>query len=210
MKDIIKTIQSLIPFLEAYPIWMKSLVGIWIVFTALILIGLLFTRTKDSSSDDSVTPSENQKEISGNQPQLSLQVLAKPFLRQSVSDQSNIRYSYEICIKNSGLHPASGLKYTKVNQSLFVGSELIATSDKSEPSHQPPAKLVNGEKFYQIFSMGNETLSNEQSSNLVEKYNAGEVSIILELELQFEDPVTGLKHVFSERNRFRIDRVEIL
>ena len=36
-------LTKLIPFLQQYPAWVQSLIGLWIVFSALLLILLIFT-----------------------------------------------------------------------------------------------------------------------------------------------------------------------
>ena len=46
MKKIIETLEIAIPFLAAYPVWIKSLVALWVGFTAIIIVVLLFFRTE--------------------------------------------------------------------------------------------------------------------------------------------------------------------
>ncbi len=43
MKNIITTLGSVIPFLEPYPLWVKILSAGWIIFSAALLIVLIFT-----------------------------------------------------------------------------------------------------------------------------------------------------------------------
>lgn len=45
MDAILKLFTSLIPFLAPYPGWVKVLATLWVVITALLLAGLLFTRS---------------------------------------------------------------------------------------------------------------------------------------------------------------------
>ncbi|WP_372524014.1 hypothetical protein [Sulfuricaulis sp.] len=44
MKDIIQTVQSLVPFLQPYPLWVKMVLSIWFLVTAVMAVGLLFFR----------------------------------------------------------------------------------------------------------------------------------------------------------------------
>lgn len=66
----LKTIQSLIPFLEPYPIWVKSLVVIWIVLSAVLLASLLLAQPKKIEPAAVASPS-----FSPGQPQKKEQVL---------------------------------------------------------------------------------------------------------------------------------------
>ena len=50
MKDFINNFFALIPFWEPYPNWVKILLSVWIVLSAIIVISLLFFRTEKPSS----------------------------------------------------------------------------------------------------------------------------------------------------------------
>lgn len=42
MEDFVKLIQSLIPFLDPYPFWVKAFLSAWVIGTAILLLCLLF------------------------------------------------------------------------------------------------------------------------------------------------------------------------
>lgn len=44
MKGFITGLTSMIPFLQIYPAWVKIIVAVWVIFTAVVLICLLFFR----------------------------------------------------------------------------------------------------------------------------------------------------------------------
>jgi len=43
MKKIIDFICLLVPFLNQYPFWVKTMVGIWVIFSAVVLLTIIFT-----------------------------------------------------------------------------------------------------------------------------------------------------------------------
>lgn len=49
MKKWIETLESLIPFLEAYPIWVKLIISAWVLLTAVAVIGLIFFRITEAT-----------------------------------------------------------------------------------------------------------------------------------------------------------------
>jgi len=49
MDKLIKTLQAFIPFIAAYPYWVKIFVGIWILLTAVIIIAFIFAPRKEQS-----------------------------------------------------------------------------------------------------------------------------------------------------------------
>ena len=51
MKKTIETLQFVIPFLEPYPYWVKTLIAIWILLTAIIVLALLFPPKNISLGD---------------------------------------------------------------------------------------------------------------------------------------------------------------
>lgn len=44
VKDFVDGLQSLVPFLQSYPLWVKSVVVAWIFLTAVMVVGFLFFR----------------------------------------------------------------------------------------------------------------------------------------------------------------------
>jgi len=56
MKDYIQTLLSLVPFLQQYPTWVKTIVSIWVLITAITIIGLLFFRKPPGYSGAETNP----------------------------------------------------------------------------------------------------------------------------------------------------------
>lgn len=54
--DVVRTIETMIPFLAPYPPWVKVVVVIWILYSALLLIFLLFFR---NSMQETQGPAKN-------------------------------------------------------------------------------------------------------------------------------------------------------
>jgi len=149
-----------------------------------------------------------QPDFLSDQPQLSIETTAKPYLRYSRMPDGGVELSYELCIRNSGRNPARGLKYTKATQALQIGAERPIVVD-SRPSLRVPKRLVSGERYCQIFTMRNSKEDPAQITKLVDRYNAGEVTISLELNMTYVDALTEKKYSFEERNKVKIDRVNI-
>ena len=73
MKKIIETLQVVIPFIEPYPNWVKILIGIWILLTAIIILALIFSQkniylgdSKDGRLEMEKTKGEIQQTAIGN------------------------------------------------------------------------------------------------------------------------------------------------
>ena len=143
------------------------------------------------------------------QPQLSVEFTAKPYLRYSASPGAGIELSYEICIRNSGRHAARNLQYVKATQTLQLGSDISVTVD-SLSSLRAPSRLVSGDHYCQILQMRNLTLTSEQVAKFIELYNFGDAAIFLELKVRYFDAFTGKEYFFEERNKVKKDRVDIL
>jgi hypothetical protein len=82
-------------------------------------------------------------EIVSDQPQISIETTAKPFLRYSSLPNGGMEFSYELCIKNSGRNPAKNLEYTKAMQVLQIGGQNSVTVD-SRPFLNAPKRIVSG------------------------------------------------------------------
>jgi hypothetical protein len=48
MKSLVEALTLMIPFLAAYPTWVKLLAGAWIALSAVLVICLLFARPPQS------------------------------------------------------------------------------------------------------------------------------------------------------------------
>ena len=60
MKKALDTLIAVIPSLSSYPAWVKGIVGFWILFTAIVLIILLFTRPQEKRAEHPVAKSHVQ------------------------------------------------------------------------------------------------------------------------------------------------------
>lgn len=61
MKDFADGLQSLVPFLQDYPLWVKGAVVVWIFLTAVVAVGLLFFKhSLPRPSDPSATAKSPQ------------------------------------------------------------------------------------------------------------------------------------------------------
>ena len=47
MKKFLEFIGALAPFLEPYPVWVKVLISGWVILTAVIILSLVFARSRD-------------------------------------------------------------------------------------------------------------------------------------------------------------------
>lgn len=70
VKNLIESISALIPFLAPYPIWVKSLVSLWVLMTAVLAISLLFGKPKipetvkiQQTSEEIVPKAQEPKQI---------------------------------------------------------------------------------------------------------------------------------------------------
>ena len=148
-------------------------------------------------------------DTTSDQPQLSVLFTAKPYLRYSTPPGSGIELSYEICVRNSGRHPAKNLRYLKGTQTLQTGPDISITVD-SLPSLRAPDRLAASDHYCQILQMRNPALSTEQIGRFIERYNSGDAAIVLELEIRYSDAFTKKQYFFEERNKIKKDRVDIL
>lgn len=64
MDKIIKTLQVIIPFIEPYPYWVKTLIGIWVLLSAIVVVALLFA-PKNISHGDSKGGKQEIKKLTG-------------------------------------------------------------------------------------------------------------------------------------------------
>jgi len=61
LKNIISFLSSAVPFLAPYPIWIKSIVAIWIILTAIMLICLFFGQPSKLQTEAKNVPEITQK-----------------------------------------------------------------------------------------------------------------------------------------------------
>jgi hypothetical protein len=113
MKDFADGLQSLVPFLQDYPLWVKGAVVVWIFLTALVAVSLLFfkhplPRPPDpsvtakspqiaapnlgtDSSNSAVTPAPNQRGESVARPENKEAVQAPLTLQDYFSSLDKLR-----------------------------------------------------------------------------------------------------------------------
>lgn len=142
------------------------------------------------------------------QPQLAIKYSSKPYLRYSTSTASGLELSYEICVENSGKHPATDLRYEKTTETLLIGSD-VSIPVRHTTTNTPPSRLVSGERYCQIFTIRNTKITVDQIALLLREYDSNNVAIFLELDLRYTDAFTGKSFSLGERNKIRKDRVEI-
>jgi len=140
------------------------------------------------------------------QPQLCANFTGRPYLRHKV-DANDMELSYEICIQNSGNNPAIDLDYKNTTQTMVVNGRVIA---RAKTKNKPPRRLVSGDHYCQIFSMNNHNITKEQVTDCLKKYDSEELSIILDLEIEYVDGITGKKYSMEESNEVFRSRVMIL
>ena len=174
-----------------------SYIGCVIGIVALLFAGIiaLFSNDYDKRAD---------------QPQLAVTFGSKPYLRHNLIGTSGMKFSYEICIRNLGKNPATRLTYAKQTQTLVVDGLTVAKAKGNGAKNRPPQRVVSGDHYCQLFSMSNTNMTAEQASNCLKKYDAGQLAIILELEIEYVDAITGREYSMSETNRVYRGRVEIL
>ena len=144
------------------------------------------------------------------QPQLAISYRGKPYLRYANISPSGLEFSYKICVKNTGQNPTTEMIYTKLVQTLVVGTLTVERTEGKESKNPPPKRLVSGDNYCQIFKMNNVNMTTEQINNCLNKYKESELAIILEIVIQYEDAITGEVYSITERNKIFKDKVLIL
>lgn len=69
MKDLIDSITTLIPLLQAYPVWVKTIFSIWLFFTIILIIILIFTypsSQKEKAQEETKIQVVGNKNVVGN------------------------------------------------------------------------------------------------------------------------------------------------
>jgi hypothetical protein len=144
------------------------------------------------------------------QPQLGVTCGAKPYLRYKIYDRGGMEFSYEMQITNSGRNPAAQLTYKKQKQTLVVDGKKIAEAEGDAERGAPLKLLVSGGHYFQIFRMANPNMTPQQVANCIAKYENEGLAIILELEIQYVDSITGRKYSIKETSKVQKGRVDIL
>lgn len=193
--------MKLIPTKDQWNKWTlpskASYAGFVIGVFSIILTVFIFTFSNDSDRNIG-------------QPQLAIRYSSKPYLRYANISPSGLEFSYEICVKNTGQNPTSEMVYTKLVQTLFVGTLIVERTEGKEAKNPPPKRLVSGDNYCQIFKMNNTNMTTDQINNCLKKYKESELAIILEIVIQYEDAITGEVYSITERNKIFKDKVLIL
>lgn len=142
---------------------------------------LLFSLYQDSYKKESDKP----KIIIGTQ--------NKPYLRYELKNEKNISFSYELSFQNNGHNTAINLNDSHIIQKLVINNspvvEVVSNSEKSVL----PSKLVSGEIFFKIYELNGNNLDKNQIEDLIQKYNSEELSVLLDINIEYEDEMTNNK-----------------
>jgi hypothetical protein len=146
VKNLIESITALIPFLEPYPIRIKSLVSIWLLMTAVMLIGLLFGKPKQSEligdveskaqqTTEEVKPTLQEPKPTDKPANTPKQIVQKPLQKVTITDSSGstvYQASRDIIIN-------SQLPEKRAIQSIMIEGRLIC--DLKAGAELPPAEV---------------------------------------------------------------------
>lgn len=182
-----------------------SYIGVILAFV-LFVAGILITLYLDSYVKES------------DQPKLSIGSQNKPYLRYEVIGTSKIEFSYELSFSNLGKNTAININYSYVRQKLSIANTVIVQVDNSvggdkppsKAGYRPPSKLISGDKYFQIFKLSGNDLKSNQLENLISNYNKGQLSIILDIYIEYDDAITHKKYTTNEILNIHKDKVLIL
>lgn len=117
----------------------------------------------------------------------------KPYLRYELKSEKNISFSYELSFQNNGRNTAINLNDSHIIQKLVINDnpvvEVVSNSEKSVL----PSKLVSGENFYKIYELNGNNLDKNQIEDLIQKYKSEELSVLLDINIEYEDEMTNNK-----------------
>jgi len=100
-----------------------------------------------------------------------------------------------------GHNTATNLKHSNLVQRLYnKGKILIEVKSDLLPNKKSslPFKIVSGDKFYKIYMLRGKNLSAKQMVSLIKKYNDETLSIIFDINLEYEDEITGKQYNSQE------------
>lgn len=132
-------------------------------------------------------------------PKIIIRIKNKPYLRYEVKSDTVIVFSSEFSFQNNGHNTAINLKYARINQKLSVNDNILVevTNDQeknekvSKTKFGPPSLLISGDRYSQIFNLNGNDLNIEQVKDLINKYNIEELSVIIDIKLEYEDEITN-------------------
>ena len=160
----------------------------------------------------------NQYVKESDQPKLSVRANKKPYLRYQLTGAKNIEFSYEMSFTNFGKNTAINISYITIIQKLLLNDKAVVEvtnsvggiKTPSEAGYRPPPKLISGDKYFQIFQINGNDLSSNQINNLIDKFKKGELSIILDIEMEYDDAITQKRYKTHEIVNIYKDRSLIL
>ena len=152
------------------------------------------------------------------QPKLSIRAVNKPYLRYEVIDNNKIAFSYELSISNLGKNNAINISYSHIIQKLVVSDKTVVHVDSlagtdnqpSKSGYSAPAKVVSGDRYFQIFMLNGNNLNSSQINNLIDKYQKEHLAIILDIGIKYTDAITHKEYETTEILKFFKNKDEIL
>jgi hypothetical protein len=63
MKKILETITAIAPFLAPYPTWVKVLISIWVILSAVVMLSLILARPSDKKQEIQLKTTSSDKPI---------------------------------------------------------------------------------------------------------------------------------------------------
>jgi hypothetical protein len=140
------------------------------------------------------------------QPKLSIRANKKPYLRYKVPSPGNIEISYEMKFLNLGKNTAVNIAYNHIIQKLSLDGKVVVEVNNAiggnrtpaEAGYKSPPKLISGDKFFQIFQFNGKDLTKSQIENLVNRYKKDQLSIILDIEMEYDDAITHKRYQTRE------------
>lgn len=140
------------------------------------------------------------------QPKLSIRPENKPYLRYKVIGKNRIEFSYELSISNLGKNNAINISYSHIRQKLVVSDKVVinvdylAGGDKppSKSGYIAPAKIISGDRYFQIFQLNGNDLNANQINDLINNYGNEQLSIISDIGIEYTDAITHKKYKTGE------------
>lgn len=115
----------------------------------------------------------------------------KPYLRYEIINDKKISFSYELKFQNNGTNTAVDIKHAKISQKLVInGNTIVDVVSDSEVS-LIPSQLVSGDKFFKIYKLNGKQLDKNEIQDLIKKYSNEELSIVLDINIEYKDEITN-------------------
>jgi hypothetical protein len=115
----------------------------------------------------------------------------KPYLRYEIINDNKISFSYELSFKNSSLNTAINLIHSSIAQKLVINKTPMINIISNPDASDLPPKLVTGETFYKIYELNGNNLDKNKIDDLIKKYSSEELSLILDINIEYKDEITN-------------------